>query len=330
MLAGTSDELPAEAVDAETVRTLETMCPKTSVRDAELLTRLMDDRSLFPHVRNDADRRVIRSNLLRCRTIPSLNTFVENLKSLEPCAEIMRKLFPPKQNPSVRHALWASYTQPMQLYVEYAMNDIRPHPSTSAEIDFEIGYQQLWLYALRNFPAMTRATPRQSGLESQSETQYSRGKDPRILQKFGALAVSLGCRTEEAESLAAQDGEHELAAQVVNRAEISEVAAGEATQRIATILRHAQQPSSESSTEGKPTRTLFAGEEWLPSERRCGKPFDEDHDLDRGSLFLPTMYMTPNQPSEYVSTLYCKWEMFRGFFSSAQGTFTRQLSFVEA
>ena len=161
---------------------------------------------------------------------------------------------------------------------------------------------------------MTRATLRQGGSEGQSGTQYSRGNDPRVWQRFGALAVSLGFRTEEAEYLAAQDGEHELAAQLVNRAEIGDVAAGEVTQRIAMILRHAQQQSSGFAAANKSRRAMFAGEEWLPSERRCGKPFDKDHDLDRGSLFLPMMYVTPDQPSENVSTLYCKWEMFRGFF----------------
>lgn len=314
MLAGTGDDLPAEAVDADTVRKLETLCPKTSGQDAELVTRMMDDHSLFPYIRNDADRRVIRSNLLECRMIHSLYTLIENLKFLEPCAQILRKLFPPKHKPSVYQALWASYTQPTKLYVEYAMNDTRPHPSSSAECDFEIGYQQLWLYALRNFPAMTRATLRQGGPEGQSETRYSRGNDPRVWQTFGALDVSLGFRTEDAECLAAQDGEHELAIQLVNRGEIGDVAAREAIQRIATILRRAQQQSSESAAASELPHAIFAGEQWLSSERRCGKPFDEDHDLDRGRLFLPMLYLTPDRPSENVSTFYCKWEMFRGLF----------------
>ena len=275
---------------------------------------MMDDLSLFPQIRDDADRMVIHSNLLECRVIPSLYTFIQNLKTLEPCAQILRKLFPLKHEPSVYQALWASYSQPPKLYVEYAVDDIRPHPSSSVECDFEIGYQQLWLYALRNFPAMTRATPRQGGSEGQSGTKYPRGSDPRVWQKFGTLAVSLGFRTEEAECLAAQDGEHELAAQLVNRAEIGDDAAREVTQQIATILRHAAQQSGEFAAASEAAHKMFAGEEWLPSERRCGKPFEEDHDLDRGSLFLPMMYVTPDRPSENVSTFYCKWEMFRAFF----------------
>ena len=301
-------------MDADTVRKLETLSPKSSTRDAELVTRMMDDLSLFSQVRDDADRMVIHSNLLECRMIPSLYTFIENLKTLEPCAQILRNLFPSKHEPSVYQALWASYSQPTKLYVEYAVDDIRPHPSSSAERDFEIGYQQVWLFTLRNSPAMMPDTLRKGGSERPSGSQYSRGNDPRVWQRLGALAVSVGFQTEEAEDLAAQDGEHRLAAQLVNRAEIGDAVAGEATQRIAAILRSAQQQSSESAALGESSHVTFAGEEWLPPERRCGKPFDDDHELDRHSLFLPMMHVTPDQPSENVSTFYCKWEMFRAFF----------------
>jgi hypothetical protein len=126
--------------------------------------------------------------------------------------------------------------------------------------------------------------------------------------------VSVGIHTKEAEDLAAQDAEHRLAAQLVKRTEIGDAVAGDVTQRIATILRSAQQQSSESAALGDSSLATFAGEEWLPLKRRCGKPFDDDHELDRHSLFLPMMHVMPDQPSENVSTFYCKWEMFRAFF----------------
>ena len=225
----------------------------------------MDDKSLFPSVRDDADRRIILSNLLECRMIPSLYTFIENLKYFEPCVEILRSLLSSEDTRSVRQALFASYFRPTEICVEYAMHDTRPHPSSSAERDRGIGYQQLWLYALRNFPAMTEATPKKDS----SESQQLRGADPLTRQRFGALAVSLGFRTEAAEEFAAQDGEYGLAAQLVNRAEFGGAAAQEATQQIADILRNAQRRPIDSSGEA------FAGEQWLPRERRRGRPFDE-------------------------------------------------------
>ena len=301
-------------MDADSVKKLQTLSPKSSTRDAELVTSMMDDLSLFPRVRDDADRMVIHSNLLECRMIPSLSTFIDNLKILESCAQILRKLFPSKHEPSVYQGLWASYSQPTRLYVEYGVGDIRPHPSCSAERDFEIAYQQVWLFALRNSPAMMPDTLRKGRSEGPSRSQYSSGDDPRVKQRLGALAVSVGFQTGEAKQLAAQDGEYMLAAQLVNQAEIGDAVAGEASQRIADILRSAQQQPSESAVLGEPSHATFAGEKWLPPERRCGKPFNNDHELDRHSLFLPMMHVTPDQPSENVSTFYCKWEMFRAFF----------------
>jgi hypothetical protein len=128
-------------------------------------------------------------------------------------------------------------------------------------------------------------TLKKGGSEGPSGSQHSRWNDPRLRQRLGALDVSVGFQTEEAEDLAAQDGEHRLAAQLVNCAEIGDaIAGGEATQQIATILRSAQQQSSGSAALGESSHATYAGEEWLPPERRCGKPFDDD-ELDRHSLF---------------------------------------------
>lgn len=99
--------------------------------------------------------------------------------------------------------------------------------------------------------------------------QYSRGGDPRVEQRLGALAVLVGFQTEEAKDLAAQDGEYRLAARLVNRADIGDTIAEEATQQIANILRSAQEQPSESVALGESSRATFAGEKWLPPERRC-------------------------------------------------------------
>jgi hypothetical protein len=274
---------------------------------------MMDEKSIFPSVGNDDDRRIILSNLLKCRMIPSLYTFIETLKYFEPCVQILRSLLPSKETRSVRQGLCASYFRPNEICVEYATHDTRPHPSSSFERDREIGYQQLWLYALRNFTAMTEATPKKDS----SETQQLRGTDPLTQQRFGALAVSLGFRSEAAEKFAAQDGEYGLAVQMVNRADVGSAAAQEATQQIADILRNAQRHPIDSSGEAT------AGEHWLPRERRCGRPFNEDHDLDRRSLFLPVIYAKLDEPSENVSTLYCKSQMIRGFLGIQNVSWTR-------
>ena len=150
---------------------------------------------------------------------------------------------------------------------------------------------------------MTEVTPKKDS----SESQQLIGADPLTRQKFGALAISLGFRTETAEALAALNGEYDLAAQLVNRADFGGVAAQEATQQIADILQNAQRHPID------PSGVAFAREQWLPRERRCGRPFDLDHNLDRSSLFLPAIYAKPEGPSENVSTFFCKSQMIRGF-----------------
>ena len=261
----------------------------------------MDDHSCFSRVCDNGDRMVIHRNLLECRMIPSLYTFMENLKYLEPCVKILRSLLLPKDKRSVRKALFASYVRPTELQVEYGVHDSRPHPLSSVARDREIEYPELWLYALRN-----SVLPKQDA----SENSQLRGPDLLTLQRLGSLAVSRGFRTEAAEGLAAQDEEESLAAQLVNRAELDSAAAQNAIQKITQVLRNAQRRRSE------PSRTTFRGEGWLPRERRCGRPFQEAHNLDRPGLFVPMMYAKLEHPSENISTLYCKREMFRGFLGA--------------
>lgn len=279
----------------------------------------MNEKSLFPNVQNDGDRRIILGNLLKCRMIPSLYTFIETLKYFDPCVEILRSLLPPEDTRSVRQALFALYFRPNEICVEYAMHDKRPHRSDSFERDREIGYQQLWLYALRNFTAMTEATPKKDS----SESQQLRGADPLTQQRFGALAVSLGFRSEAAEKLAAQDGEYGLAARMIDRVELEGVTAQEATEQVADILRNAPRCPL------KPSSMAFEGEQWLPREHRCGRPFDQDHDLDRRNLFLPVIYAKRDRLSANVSTLYCKSQMIQGFLGVQNVSWTRTKSEVQ-
>ena len=62
----------------------------------------MDEKLLFLSVRNNNDRRIILSNLLKCRIIPSLYIFIETLKYFEPYVEILRSLLLPEDTRSVR------------------------------------------------------------------------------------------------------------------------------------------------------------------------------------------------------------------------------------
>ncbi|KAK4552385.1 hypothetical protein LTR86_010399 [Recurvomyces mirabilis] len=119
------DLLPA-AVDAITVHHLQGLSPSKSRADAETVTSLMQRRVIFPTVSDVRTRdRLLRSILDYPDMIPSLFTFFESLKYLEPGAQVLKSLLPPKQKKTIREAFFATYTRPAQLLVQHDVDDQR-------------------------------------------------------------------------------------------------------------------------------------------------------------------------------------------------------------
>ena len=71
----------------------------------------MSQRNLFPNIDDVPIRTRIQESLLRVPClIPSLATFFEDTKWLEPVAKVIRKLLPPSCKKSNRRALFRKYT----------------------------------------------------------------------------------------------------------------------------------------------------------------------------------------------------------------------------
>src|SRR6186713_3303299 len=80
-------------VDSLTVRNLELSAPGISEFDAAHVANLMDEGMIFPSLQNRDARQAILTSIqsIRCM-IPSLRTFFEDLKYLEPCSLILKSL----------------------------------------------------------------------------------------------------------------------------------------------------------------------------------------------------------------------------------------------
>ena len=97
--------------------------------------------------------------------IPSLHTFLEDTKWLEPCAKILQQLFPKAKGhkSSIRRSLFNCYTG-----VQQKDNTFRVEQRNLSFIEqsgpesytIESGYRQLWLFAWRNFPELSAILPR--------------------------------------------------------------------------------------------------------------------------------------------------------------------------
>lgn len=305
------DQQGNEIVDDATVKGLEGLVPQHSTSDAACVQIRMQEKAIFPNVHSGRDE--LQKKILRIpHMVPSLLTFFESLKYLEPCAKIMRSLIPTKPKKSIRASLWGSYFKPTNVLVEYAENDKRQHRLLSLEMARATAYLQLWLFALRNFPEMTNVAPRkQANTEKPAVVEPS----PVIWKAFAVLAKDLGFRTSAIEALLQNNALRQLAVQLVGQCGYTVDAESHLVDELAAVLARGH------NTHGiarSPAEAVLLGHRPTPPEKRYGRPFADDHRDDRQSLFLPCLYgREPLSQGHDVTTLFCKRDMLVNFLGLA-------------
>jgi hypothetical protein len=184
--------LPYSVVDAVTVAKLETLCPRHSASDKDYVSAMMQDHVLFSLVEDRSHRRALLENITNAPSlIPSLRTFFETLKYLEPICDTLKQLIGTKMKGTIRRSLFGSFFPPEKVTVQKSEShsmELRGQLDKAAEI----AYIQLWAFCARHFNGLTTFTPR--------------------------FALDLGFRIPVAEKLAAQDSRSRLAIDFLRKA----------------------------------------------------------------------------------------------------------------
>jgi Protein of unknown function (DUF3723) len=91
-----SDQDLAELIDANMVYLLEGRAPATSSADKEFILQQFEDKTIFPHVREEATRAQLLRNILSISAmIPSIRTFSEDTLWLKDSVAAMKVLIDP-------------------------------------------------------------------------------------------------------------------------------------------------------------------------------------------------------------------------------------------
>ncbi|OQN95174.1 hypothetical protein B0A48_18792 [Cryoendolithus antarcticus] len=309
--SGITRGIVESAVDSLTVESLQGLAPRWSSADAQRIERLVDDKHFFPGISRDIVRNSELPNIKGVATaIPSLFTFFEDIKYLEPCARIMRLLLPgsttnARNGLSIQLGLMRHHfpTTDAVISVEYAQGDMRNQHA--AECDkFTLQYQQLWLFAIRNFTRMTNTTARK---ERKKDRPMAIEPSPIVWREFCHLAWLCDFRTEELEQLRKHDREGEVVRQLFQQHGYRTEVHATAMQQVADLIRSLGQ------RRGLLVEPNFACERDLALAQRCGRPYEDDHRLDSPCMFLPQIYAAPQLQSVYVSSFFRKWAMARMF-----------------
>jgi hypothetical protein len=148
-------------IDANTVERLELMAPKASYRDARKLQRLLRSGKVLSNFNLSERARMWRWLRDYNGIIPSLRTFFRDIKYLKECGNAMKLLVNfSKTGPTVRQALRCCYSPKDSLEqgcLIQTSEDTFERRFASREVQLELSYRQLWLYAMRVYPRALRS-----------------------------------------------------------------------------------------------------------------------------------------------------------------------------
>ncbi|EKG09993.1 hypothetical protein MPH_12955 [Macrophomina phaseolina MS6] len=298
--------IPPEAVDNVTIAKLELLAPSVSDGDRMRVEGLIRSGEVFPSITNAQKRDAILSALLLTPgLIPTLTSFFENLKYLEPCCYILKKLLPGKEKRTIFQSLAASYIAPKEQLLEYSTGS-RLRSIVGDENALWLAYVQLWAFCMRHFPSMTETAPR----KVVGKAKPSKSSNSALWHYLGDLAIKLGFRTPQALELQRQNPYESLAQQLLRSLRPASPPDMRHVLRVAAACKEIE---DDPKVREWPNLTAT---DHLPREKRCGRPFEDDFLLDSNFLFVPTIYEIEETKGPEISSLFVKRDLFISFLGN--------------
>ncbi|KAL9082764.1 MAG: hypothetical protein Q9165_008786 [Trypethelium subeluteriae] len=302
-------------LDVGSVHRLELLAPRYSREDSKSIVDGIQDGRLLTSIPDPAQRTRIQASLLEVEgRILSLYTFFEDTKYLEPCAQILRSLLP-KTKESTQAGFRRMYrpsSERLAIQVtEYSASSI----TASHHITFDLAYQQLWLFAMRHFPEMTAVNPRKDARAPNPAVEVRND----LFAQFGQLAYESGFEStgtsRRRQSVAQMI--YKLIGQVRpdDFYNVDQSALASHVQNISCFIEAI--PSRLVARRSPPLTSRVLEE---PVSHRCGRPYEQSHNRDRGYLFLENICNNRSEAGVHVSSFAIKRDLFRSFFELTPAT----------
>ncbi|KAK3167632.1 hypothetical protein OEA41_010759 [Lepraria neglecta] len=302
-------------VDFGTIRLLQIRNPWASAVDNDVVKDLMRDHILFPLITDlNLRSRILKNILATDCIIPSLYTFIEDTKWLEPCAKAIRNLLPTNCRKSTYKSMFGSY-QGANIpdgVVLIQENEATGTQQPGSELDaIECGYRQLWLFAWRYFPELSAMLPRKNAGKVKPRPKAS---NERCWHRFAGLARSLGFESDNIDRLLRQDPDAAMALEFIRQARPDYLYQMPNETRTAAALEICHILSSMewqmNSTSGE-SRSRQCSE--ISPQLRCGRPYEQSHKESKSRFFYPDIYATKKKTLTHFSI---NRDIFHAFFES--------------
>ncbi|KAF7894690.1 uncharacterized protein EAF01_010140 [Botrytis porri] len=306
-------------IDLMTVETLELRAPKTSSEDAKIILEAMEKRKIFRFVDDPKLRKSISCNILQVDyLVPSLRTFCEDTKYLEPCSNAVKLLVRLEHKETVDKALRRIYNPPESTAGIVTVQDSEnsfTEVESSDSMRFHIAKLQIFLAAFRNFNNIVNIACRKDLEEAKPMVAVP---NLIVIYQFAKLAYKLGFDSDQVQRLLSIDPRIEEIYSCLVRLDPSKEKNEEElrlrAQNYATIWNkdNAVKDSNMSTVSNHPLLTDRDQDQTLA--QRCGRPFQKAHIQDKEFLFLRHIYSSDKTTGRYITSFYVKQATFIAFF----------------
>ncbi len=316
-------------LDANTVATLQGRSPLQSSEDrAHVQNRMLAGDVLKAVTADDQRSRIFHRVCSIEHVIPSIHTFLEDTKYLEPPARILKELLPGKCKGSMSQhfsALHSGQTKVKLQTSEYTFED-RTSPSGRSSW---LSYRQLWLFALRHFPVMDGQSPRRDKTKLGA---LHEGRQPRRWYELCSLASENGYRRIRCLYRDRTAADAKAIEDCVRNILPSKYYAINPDRMRQIMLLNCQLFSDVPYFKKELVAPVLTSDyEGCGSDisDRCGRPWERSFQADEESLFLEHIYSTSYStvPKRYLTSFAVKRDSFRAFFGSEEDDLDQQPSF---
>ncbi|EED17218.1 conserved hypothetical protein [Talaromyces stipitatus ATCC 10500] len=304
-------------IDAHTIERLELMAPKASYRDARKLQRLLRSGKVLSNFNLSERARMWKWLRDYDGIIPSLRTFFRDIEYLKECGNAMKLLVNfSKNGPTVRRALRCCYSPGDSLEegcLIQTSEDTFERRFGSREVQQELSYRQLWLYAMRVYSRISRTLTTPNSLaKSQNKTL-----DAIVIYEMAMFAHKLGFQSPAIKKLIMHSPDVMIAQSVLLNARDQEGYEYNATVFPTLVHRIVECFSMATPREQPQFPSLVDSTAGL--KERCGLPSSQAQRHDRRLLFLDPLHTDGVDVSGTVSTWYVRRNVYFAFFGRLHG-----------
>lgn len=304
------DQNSLSRIETDTVFQLQLKSPRNCEEDAKKVKGLMFSGQIFSSF-SASEREAIWTRIEHFDgIIPSLFTFWEDFKYFESCAHCIRRLFGAVDRSiwnTMKHMFVDTASESNGLIQTSAYSFRQQVASGSERLD--IGYRQLWLYAMRNYDLMPQPTKDDAELLAKPSR---REVDERVLYDMAELARRLGFWSEQIRDILAKSPDRHIAHAALLRArnpdhfQYDPIELEALVDRVVGCFSAAKEYI-------RPSPELLADSEVLP-RARCGFPQLKAYTQDAPCLFLDMVHNESTFSSASLTTFFVRRCVYFAFF----------------